>query len=169
MVYKALLRRTRSNVDPKMAVIQALGASRQALLRIRAQIKRTKILAHRDEAARAFLQTLYMVENLLERVVLRLETMYAAGIVARDSLELPLKIVKWIEENAQGLPPDIGSIVSIVDEALSVAYAQSSELFSSNILTVQPGSSSAEVENIIKEAYSVASLKLKERGEQEVI
>lgn len=163
------MRKRQPRINPRIAVIQALSAARQALLKTRMQIRRIRILAGKDESARSMLESLYAAEALLERVVLRLETISVAGIVTREGLDIPLRIVRWMSENTKGLPPDVSSVLSFVDEALSVAYAGSG-LGDADVASVMRSDheTNADVEEIIREAYSIASLRLKEKGQDEI-
>lgn len=106
----------------KKAVMEALAGIRIARAKVRFYSSRLRPLAQRDENARRLLETIYYIDFILEAISLRLETILAVP-TSMEGLErllrLPYQLSKEIARQASILPPDLGSIMSSIEQSIS--------------------------------------------------
>jgi division protein CdvB (Snf7/Vps24/ESCRT-III family) len=151
-------RRKGKAIDARMAVAKALSLVRHTLIRVKLQERRLEYTARRDPIARRMLASLYEVEHLLEFASLRLETLAITGIIPLSELDLPLNLIRKVEEHLGGSPPDVLALLSQAEELLKGTL--SSNVSEINELLLSNESPRDNIEDIIKEAKVVAERRL---------
>lgn len=145
----------------RVAAVEALGSVRMALYRVRSSRRMLESLYQRsrDPNLRGLIEAHVKIESILEAVALRLETIAFIGIVTKELVEAPLKVVKEALGFRNMLPPDLANLISSIDEALTAIYEESApaDYYGAK---VEVGDPSREAEKILKEAEAVARRKM---------
>lgn len=173
-----LRRREREQRELKLKVMKALLLVRSHIARLNLHIhrlERRKSLAERwarealllgereaagklDEELRyvdGILATLIKVKYVLERASLRLETAAELGAVRANLLPVKTALAKLREEGVTAMP-EIGAMLTEVDNALSEILAVTRGLDGEGYGTVPAASLSEEARRIMEEAEGVA-------------
>jgi len=138
-------------------LLQALSQARRARLEIRRA--RARLRGMSGEEARRLQILLDTVDNALEAVTLRIETMLASGVYTRELAGLPLEVTRRLSSMG-GLPPAIAEILSSVEDSLQALVAQAPE--APALEPARVDSVEAEAARILREAEKAARRKLEE-------
>jgi len=148
--------------DATRMVTDALVIVRRAQLearRAKVRVERMKGLLPDNEYTNLLL-SLETLDNILERVAIRLETILTSGIITAELLALPRALITKASEQLKDLPPELfeslAEIGDILDYVASNAPSQPEIPISINTET------SEEVNNILEEAKKEAEKKLEE-------
>ena len=145
--------------DDKAVVLEALTQSRRALIAIRRGIA---LLENSSNPPRDMLKSLYIMESILEAVIVRLETILVIGGAAGSLAAEPLRLVKAASKRLTSLPPELyGYLQEIETQLTSIADAYGVETLTS----ASRDSLGAKAEEILREAERAAEEKLARRRE----
>lgn len=100
--------------DLRRLLLEALGSVRRSQYRVRAMVRR----AGREGLGAGSVGRLLACEYVLERVALRLETLYVAGFATKGSLELPYRLLVEAHSMVAGIHPELYYSVSELLEAI---------------------------------------------------
>ncbi len=142
--------RRRKKRDPKKAVVEALGNARSALISVKRGIA---LLESRGDAPEAMLKSLYIMENVLEAVIIRLETILVAGVEGGQLIAEPIRLVREASKRLREMPPEIyGYLGEIESQLMTIASAWDVEVNSYGDSSVDK-----RVERILREAEAAAA------------
>jgi len=97
----------------RSSIFKILSDIRRAQVKIRTSIMRLKALGDKDTAIK-----LTAMNDILERIALRLETMLILGYVNSELVKTPLALTYAIEVLKAYTPPDIHYTITITQEAI---------------------------------------------------
>ncbi len=142
-------------------VLEALSQSRRALIAVRRGIA---LLENSPNPPRDMLKSLYVMESVIEAVIVRLETILVVGGAAGSLVVEPLKLVKEASRRLTGLPPELYGYLQEVEAQLnSIADVYDVEAISARLQGRDlPGS---RIEEILEEAERAAEEKVSRRRE----
>jgi division protein CdvB (Snf7/Vps24/ESCRT-III family) len=149
-------RRKISNI--RVAAVETLSAVRKALYRARASRRMLESLysRSRDPSIAGLIEAHLKLESLLEAVALRLETIAFIGIVTKELVEAPFKVVREASTLRNVLPPDLANLISEIDEALTVIYESAAPAEYYGVAPEGYGDPSEEAKKILEEAETLA-------------
>ena len=137
-------------------IVRALTEVRRAQVRIR--VARSRLEALNDVEGVVRLEAL---NEVLERVALRLETLLVLGVASSELLRASLVAVRVLELLKQYAPPDVRHLVAEIQQALERIHSMT---VSSKLLEASPRIDSSDVEDVLREAIEVAKARLESRG-----
>ena len=148
--------------DLRILVASALRSSRMALH----QVRRARWRLERHEESKSLLLQLLTLEYVLERIILRLETIAVSGLVTRELLALPLALIRELEHTLGPALPEATALIEEIGSALEEAYESAAPSPSLGGLSEGiPDTVREEARLVIEEARREADKRL--RGQQE--
>lgn len=118
-----MLRRRRRRTSREL-VIEALSGIRRAQARIKVLAGRLAASQGDPEAGR-MLESLYMIELVLERIAIRLETLLLVDSITGERLSLPYRLLKEVASMRLDTHPELQYTLSIIYESLNRAMVKS--------------------------------------------
>ncbi|MCE4619663.1 MAG: hypothetical protein F7C33_01435 [Desulfurococcales archaeon] len=119
----------RKKRNPTRMVMDALLVVRRAQL----EVRRAKARARQLEGVlpageyRNLILSLETIDNVLERVAVRLETILASGIITADLLRLPRVLVSKASSQLANIPPELSQSLAEINDILDAIIAQAPE------------------------------------------
>ncbi len=141
--------------DTLVVVRRAQLESRRAKIRAR-QMK--NILT--SEEYNNLILSLETIDNILERIAVRLETILASGIVTSDLLVIPRSLIEKASESLQDLPPELAQSLAEIGDMLEVMVSEAPSPQTDVLFVAEPAAK--EAEKILEEARREARKKLAE-------
>ena len=147
--------------DNKAVVLEALTQSRRALIAIRRSIA---LLESSSNPPVDMLKSLYVMESIMEAVIVRLETILVIGGAAGSLAIEPLRLVKEASRKLTSLPPELyGYLQEIETQLTSIAHVYEVEALTPSLRDKDlPGTKADE---ILREAEKAAEERLARRRE----
>lgn len=148
----------RKTLNIRIAAVETLSAVRKALYRVRASRRMLESLyaRSRDPPLESLIEAHIKLESLLEAVALRLETIAFIGIVTKELVEAPFKVIREASSLRNMLPPDLANLISEIDEAMTAIYEAAAPAEYYGIAPTDYSDPSEEAEKILKEAETLA-------------
>ncbi|GAB6148357.1 hypothetical protein [Stetteria hydrogenophila] len=161
-----MLTRKRREINVRIAAVETLSIVRKALYRVRSSKRMVEAVYSRsgDPALRNLIESHVKLETILEAVALRLETIAALGMVTKEMVEAPLRVVKEALSLRKTLPPDVAGMVSELDEALTVMYEVAAPAEFYGLDPASYGDPSEEARRVLREAEVQARERMRKLG-----
>ncbi|MCE4627922.1 MAG: hypothetical protein F7C34_02070 [Desulfurococcales archaeon] len=147
--------------DPRLIAARALMLTRRALLEVRKAKWRLK---NSRETNPEILRSLYVIENVLFSVALRLQTISIVGILTPDLLRMPRELVKAVMR--EGVPLQLYPLIEELDATLSMLHVPEPPAGGEPLLAGNEGREDIgrKVKEILEEARREADRRLREDG-----
>jgi hypothetical protein len=153
-----MFRKRKTRENPRIAVAQALTLTRRALQALDRAVWKARSLG---EEGRSLLYYIVVLQLVLERVALRLETIANTGIITRGMLATPMMLVKESMSWLKAASIDVAPLIYDIDSILTGLYETLPEptpLGTSEI----PEENKRDVQRILDEVRREAEKRVKE-------
>ncbi len=159
-----VLRMRRRREDPREGLLRAIAMIRRALAELKRAEWRARRLSQSDPQILKYILALQLV---LERVLLRLETIAVTGIITRDLLRLPLSLVKEALSEIRPPVPALSSALLEIENVLGHVYTILPETPESiDVTSTQAAFDSEQARAVLREALREAERRIEEAGAQ---
>lgn len=143
-------------------VLEALSTSKTALIYVRRSIAYIESFGGKgDSVSTSMLESLYMLEYVLEAVITRLETMLILEDASHNLASAPLRLVREALNRSAALPPEVAGYLRELEALIASIAPGSDESILMQALSEEPKDPLAE--RLIVEAEEAAKTKVKKR------